>query len=157
MSLKSFIDKLKYKASRDILSAKRIVNSDHFKHINSVIENENQPVSSHPKIEKTISVIKEEIEEFNNKKILIFTQYREMAELLKRNIKNYFEDQLEIEKFIGQTTKKDDFGFPQHLQLEILQKFREGRINILIATSVAEEGLDIPNVDAIIFYDPVPS
>ncbi len=154
---KSFLDKIKYKASKDNLSAKRIANSKHFSHINSVIEGTTQPELSHPKIKKIISIIKKEIEEFNNNKIIIFTQYREMAELLKKNMRIEFKDQLEIEKFIGQATKIDDCGFPQYLQIEILQKFREGHVNILIATSVAEEGLDIPNVDAIIFYEPVPS
>ncbi|NVM37020.1 MAG: DEAD/DEAH box helicase [Candidatus Lokiarchaeota archaeon] len=154
---KSFINRIKYKASKDILSAKRIVNSEHFNHINSVIESEDQANLSHPKLEKIISIIKEEFEEFNNKKILIFTQYREMAEFLKNLLKIEFKEQFIIEKFIGQATKIDDNGFPQRLQIEIMEKFRNGLINILIATSVAEEGLDIPNVDAIIFFEPVPS
>jgi Fanconi anemia group M protein len=154
---KSFLDKIKYKASKDFLSAKRIVNSDHFNHIISVIENEATINFSHPKLNQIISIIKEEIEEFNNKKIIIFTQYRDMAEYLKNILLREFNEQLNIEKFIGQTSKKDDYGFPQKLQIEIMQKFREGKINILIATSVAEEGLDIPNVDAIIFFEPVPS
>ncbi len=154
---KSFLDKIKYKASKDVLSAKRIANSKHFLHINSVIDNEEQIQLSHPKLKKISSIVKEEIEEFNNRKILIFTQYREMAEFLKNMLQNEFNGQLNIEKFIGQTTKKDDYGFPQRLQIEILEKFREGEINLLIATSVAEEGLDIPNVDAIIFFEPVPS
>jgi len=154
---KSFLDKIKYKASKDILSAKRIVNSEHFFHINSVIEKEEQILLSHPKLKKITSIIKEEIEEFRNKKILIFTQYREMAEFLKSKLQREFDGQLKIEKFIGQATKKEDYGFSQSLQIEILQKFRDGKINILIATSVAEEGLDIPNVDAIIFFEPVPS
>jgi len=154
---KSFLDKIKYKASKDILSAKRIVKSEHFIHINSVIEKEEQILLSHPKLEKITSIIKEEIEEFSNKKILIFTQYREMAEFLKSKLQREFNEELKIEKFIGQATKKEDFGFSQSLQIEILQKFREGNVNILIATSVAEEGLDIPNVDAIIFFEPVPS
>ena len=80
-----------------------------------------------------------------------------MAELLKRNLKIEFSNELKVEKFIGQSSKLDDKGFPQHLQIEILQKFRENEVDILVATSVAEEGLDIPNVDAIIFYEPVPS
>ncbi|MFW9971714.1 MAG: DEAD/DEAH box helicase [Candidatus Odinarchaeota archaeon] len=154
---KSFLDKINYKASKDILSAKRIANSEHFIYINSVIEKTNPKELTHPKIEKLISIIEDEIEEFNNKKILIFTQFREMAELLKNRLQLEFEDKLKIEKFIGQATKMDDNGFPQHLQIEILEKYREGLINILIATSVAEEGLDIPNVDAIIFFEPVPS
>ncbi len=154
---KSFLNRIKYKGSKDILSAKRIVNSENFNYINSVIESEEQITLSHPKLKKIISIIKEEVEEFNNKKILIFTQYREMAEFLKNLLKNEFKEQFKIEKFIGQATKMDDSGFPQRLQIEILEKFREGLINILIATSVAEEGLDIPNVDAIIFFEPVPS
>ncbi|MEE9379244.1 MAG: DEAD/DEAH box helicase [Candidatus Lokiarchaeia archaeon] len=154
---KSFLNRIKYKASKDILSAKRIVNSEHFIHINSVIESEEQINLSHPKLKKIISIIKEEFEEFNNKKILIFTQYREMAEFLKNLLKNEFKEQIKIEKFIGQSSKMDDNGFPQRLQIEIMEKFRDGLIDILIATSVAEEGLDIPNVDAIIFFEPVPS
>jgi len=154
---KSFLDRIKYKASMDILSAKRIINSKHFNHINSVIESGEQINFSHPKLKKIISIIKEEFEEFDNKKILVFTQYREMAEFLKNLLQKEFNNQLKIEKFIGQATKMDDIGYSQRLQIEILEKFREGLINILIATSVAEEGLDIPNVDAIIFFEPVPS
>ncbi len=154
---KSFLDKIQYKASKEVLSAKRIVNSDHYKHIYSALEKLDQPELIHPKISRLKSIIKEEVEEFNNKKILIFTQYREMAELLKSILKIEFKNELKIEKFIGQTSKLDDKGFPQHLQIEILQKFRENEVDVLVATSVAEEGLDIPNVDAIIFYEPVPS
>lgn len=35
----------------------------------------------------------------------------------------------------------------------MIKKFKEGKINTLIATCVAEEGLDIGNVDLIISYD----
>jgi len=153
----SFLERLKYKADQDTLSAKRIVNSKHFKFIYSKIERENLSLLAHPKIKKIISIVREEIEEFNNKKIIIFTQFREMAEFLKKKLTYEFQNQLVVEKFIGQTSKIDDFGYSQKMQTEILQKFREDKINIIIATSVAEEGIDIPNVDAIIFYEPVPS
>ena len=79
-----------------------------------------------------------------------------MAELLKNLIEERFES-LRVEKFIGQSTKPDDFGFSQDKQIEIIKQFKEGTLDVLVATSVAEEGLDIPNVDAIIFYEPVPS
>ncbi len=154
---KSFLDKIKFRADEDVLAAKRIVNSEHFKFINSVIKKEDKSKLHHPKIFKLISLIKEELEESQNQKIIIFTQYREMAELLKQKLSKEFSCRLNVEKFIGQATKVNDLGFPQHQQIQILQEFREGKINVLIATSVAEEGLDIPNVDAIIFYEPVPS
>jgi len=153
----SFLDKIKYKAEQNILSAKRIINSRHYNYIKSIIEKSEEISFHHPKINKIISIINEEIEEFHNKKIIIFTQFREMAENLKNRLKNVFFNKLIIEKFIGQSTKIDDYGYSQYKQLEVLQKFRNNEINILIATSVAEEGLDIPNVDAIIFYEPIPS
>lgn len=154
---KSFLDKLNYKAERDILSSKRIVCSKHYELIQSMIEKQGISNLDHPKIKRVISIIKEEIEDYNNKKFIIFTQYREMAEFLKNKLREEFSKQLIIEKFIGQSMKMDDMGYSQSRQIEILNDFREDMIDILIATSVAEEGLDIPNVDSIIFYEPVPS
>jgi len=154
---KSFLDKLAYKAEQDILSSKRIACSKHFQLIHSIIEKEGSYNLAHPKIHRVISIIKEEIKAYNNKKFIIFTQYREMAEYIKNRLLEIFSNRLNIEKFIGQSMKMNDIGYSQPKQIEILNDFREDKIDILIATSVAEEGLDIPNVDSIIFYEPVPS
>ncbi|MBY9011446.1 MAG: DEAD/DEAH box helicase family protein [Candidatus Lokiarchaeota archaeon] len=155
--LLTFLEKLEWKADQDILSAKRITNSEHYKFIkNNVLQNKIEEYS-HPKIEKLFSIVSDELENYHNTKIIIFTQYREMAELLKNKFRNHFGSQLNVEKFIGQSTKVNDLGYSQDKQGEILKEFKKGTIDVLIATSVAEEGLDIPNVDAIIFYEPVPS
>ncbi|MFX1488513.1 MAG: DEAD/DEAH box helicase [Promethearchaeota archaeon] len=153
----SFLEKIKFKSEESIMSAKRIVNSKHYSLVKSIIKNKNLSESVHPKINKIISIITEEMKEFDNKKIIIFTQFREMAEFLKLQLQNEFQKELRIEKFIGQTSKVNDLGYSQTKQGEILEQFRCGTIDVLIATSVAEEGIDIPNVDAIIFYEPVPS
>lgn len=42
--------------------------------------------------------------------------------------------------------------FPQNEQKEVISKFRTGKINLLIATTVAEEGLDIKECNIIIRY-----
>ena len=41
----------------------------------------------------------------------------------------------------------------QNLRQEALQKFKNGDVNILIATDVAARGIDIKNVDAVINFD----
>jgi Fanconi anemia group M protein len=153
----NFLERLKYKSDQDNLSAKRITHSDHFQLIDSLVEQVGLDELSHPKIQKVLSLLHEEIDEYDTGKILIFTQYREMADFLKDKINFVFKGKLSAEKFIGQTSKMDDKGFTQTKQINILHQFRRGEINVLTATSVAEEGLDIPNVDAIIFYEPVAS
>ncbi|MGV9172679.1 MAG: helicase-related protein, partial [Promethearchaeia archaeon] len=153
----SFLEKIERKAGNDIKAGKRITHSEHYKLIESRLSQDSKESYAHPKINKVFSLIHEELKEYQNKKILIFTQYREMAEELKQLIAQEFEEKLKVEKFIGQASKIDDPGFSQSTQIKILEKFRKDKIDILIATSVAEEGLDIPNIDALIFYEPVPS
>ena len=60
-------------------------------------------------------------------------------------------------RFVGQSSKGEDIGLKQKEQVEILDKFRNGEINVIVATSIGEEGLDIPQVDLVVFYEPVPS
>lgn len=153
----SFLEKLEYKAGQDILAAKRIVSSEYFKLIQTLLREKDYEKVSHPKLGKLVDIIEEEFINFENDKLIIFTQYREMAEFLKNSLSKRLNRNLSIEKFIGQSHKASESGFSQSHQIEILEKFREDKINILVATSVAEEGLDIPNVNAIIFYEPVPS
>ncbi|MBU4246223.1 MAG: hypothetical protein KKE71_04185, partial [Nanoarchaeota archaeon] len=61
-------------------------------------------------------------------------------------------DKIKPVKFIGQRN-----GNTQKKQLETLQNFRDGMYNTLVSTSIGEEGLDIPQVDLIVFYEAVPS
>lgn len=44
-------------------------------------------------------------------------------------------------------------GMSQKMQKEIIEKFKDGEFNILVATSIGEEGLDIGEVDLIVCYD----
>ncbi len=48
-------------------------------------------------------------------------------------------------------------GLKQKEQIGILDKFRNGEYNIVVSTSVGEEGLDIASTNAVIFYEPIPS
>ena len=57
----------------------------------------------------------------------------------------------------GQSSRGADEGMSQKKQISTLNDFREGKLNVLVATSVGEEGLDIPSADRVIFYEPVAS
>jgi superfamily II DNA/RNA helicase len=61
------------------------------------------------------------------------------------------------ERFVGQASKVRDKGLTQDKQASLIEDLRKGYINTLCCTSIAEEGLDIPEVDLVIFYEPIPS
>ena len=81
--------------------------------------------------------------------------------LFRSNAKNIVDELNKLENasaelFVGQQ-KKGESGLSQKKQKEMLDRFRNNEFNILVATSVGEEGLDIPKVDSVIFYEPIPS
>lgn len=91
----------------------------------------------------------------NDGKVLVFTEYRSTAasivEFLNQN------PDVKATRFVGQQDKDNDPGMSQTEQKETVEEFRNGEYNVLVATSVAEEGLDIPAVDLVMMFEPVPS
>ncbi len=119
----------------------------------SLFQNE----QDHPKMKEVRRVIAKELLPASTKKIIIFTQYRHTGQTLVEDINRTFaETVVKAKLFVGQQTKNGS-GLSQKNQKMTLQEFRDGLFNCLVATSVAEEGLDIPDVDVIIFYEPIPS
>ncbi|KAL5973592.1 hypothetical protein ACLOJK_030245 [Asimina triloba] len=60
---------------------------------------------------------------------------------------------IEIERITRANTGKSLKGQSQKVQQEVLQKFRSGGYNVIVATSIGEEGLDIMEVDLVICFD----
>lgn len=108
----------------------------------------------HPKLKKLKEMIKEAIASNPKIKTIVFSQYREQAKEIENQLNKI--ENVKARMFVGQT-KKRDTGLSQKEQLKILESFRNSEINILISTSIGEEGLDIPRVDHVIFYEPIPS
>ena len=106
----------------------------------------------HPKVAKVKEHLTKAFMGGSEKKYIIFTQFRVTATVLKEALN----DLATAEIFVGQA-KKGATGLSQKEQKAMIERFRQGEFNILIATSVAEEGLDIPAVDGVIFYEPIPS
>jgi len=113
----------------------------------------------HPKLNAVIQILQDEFRVNPNTRIIVFTNYRDTAEMIISGLqdRNSEKEGIRAVKFIGQATKAEDKGLKQKEQVEIITKFKAGDYNVLVATSVAEEGLDIPATDLVLFYEPIPS
>lgn len=115
--------------------------------------------TEHPKLKKIKEIVEQTIKEKPNAKIIIFAQFRETVKKIKEILEK--NPLIKPDIFVGQSIKDhgsgSQTGLKQKEQKEMIQKFSRGEINVLCATSIAEEGLDIPEVSEVIFYEPVPS
>ncbi len=152
--LQSYFSKLQQEVlTTKVKAVKNLFLDENFKSALFLAEQLQAQDITHPKLIKLQELVREEISPDKQKKIIIFTQYRNSAEEIVKML-----NQLQISNslFVGQA-KKNGTGFSQKQQKEILDRFRAGEFSILISTSVGEEGLDIPSVDKVIFYEPIPS
>jgi len=94
------------------------------------------------------------LKETRDSRIIIFTQFRDTVD---RIYEECLENEINAVKFFGQASKEGIKGLTQKKQKEIIKAFKMGTYDVLISTSVAEEGIDIPAVDLVILYEPVPS
>ena len=109
----------------------------------------------HPKPAHVADLLSKKLKDSPDSKVLIFAEYRDTVELLTEKLNSI--EGVVADRFIGQSGTGSRKGMNQKQQLAQLQRFREGDINVLIATSVGEEGLDVPAADLVILYEPVPS
>lgn len=109
----------------------------------------------HPKLEKLKKIIKEEVNKNPKNRILVFCHYRATAKTVSEELNKL--KNVSAHWFVGQSSARNDKGLTQKQQIEIMQTFRDGLYNVLVSTSVAEEGLDIGDCDLVVFYDAVPS
>ena len=108
----------------------------------------------HPKLLILITLMKDSILENPKNKTIIFSQFRDTVLKISTEINKI--PGIISKTFVGQA-KKANSGLSQKEQQEIMNEFRSGEINVICATSIAEEGLDIPEVNSVIFYEPIPS
>jgi len=113
----------------------------------------------HPKLEKLKGIVEKQFENNQESRIIIFAQFRETVRTISEELNKL--PKIKADNFVGQAIKNHEegktTGLKQKEQKEMIKKFRSGKINILVATSIAEEGLDIPEVNEVIFYEPIPS
>ena len=107
----------------------------------------------HPKLIKLVEILRERILDPESK-IIIFTNYRDTVDFLLQELE---EQGFVAKKFIGQSSQKNSSGMSQKEQIRVLDEFKNTDLNILISTSVGEEGIDVGACDLVVFYDSVSS
>lgn len=125
----------------DSKSAKAVSTSPEIQRVLKMVEES----ADHPKMGKLLSLV----HELKGKKLIIFVQYRAQIESIMAQLNACG---VRAKPFMG---KRDDFT--KKMQEETMDAFRKGGFDVLVASSIGEEGLDIPEVDAVIFFEPIPS
>lgn len=108
----------------------------------------------HPKIAKLKEIVEKEFKEKPKSRIIVFAHFRETVTNLCKMLNSI--DGVNARVFVGQA-RREEGGLTQKEQQAIIEDFKRGIVNILVATSIGEEGLDLPEVNCVIFYEPVPS
>ncbi|MHA1111981.1 MAG: DEAD/DEAH box helicase [Promethearchaeota archaeon] len=148
--------KLYDRAMQKSVSAQKVVHSKYFKQFIdariSVLEN-----TDSPKISSTLNIIESLFDTKPDAKVIVFTQFRDMATIITDRVNQLCRSEIKAARFVGQASKFEDMGLSQSMQQQLIRYFKNHEVSVLVATSIAEEGLDIPNVDCVIFYEPVPS
>ena len=162
-----YISRLRKKKTK---AAKSLMWDDNFGRAVKMAREAEKHGWEHPKLREVTNILKKELgtddgqtklqstrfkdKDEKSSKIIIFTQYRDTLEMIHQKLEK---EGIKSAKFFGQANKDGEKGLTQKEQKAIIKSFRMGEYDVLISTSVAEEGIDIPAVDLVILYEPVPS
>ncbi len=164
-SLKAFLKRIEEDGGK---AHQSLLNDNKIKEIQTLVNNLKV---EHPKTTYLVELLKQRYSLFQNtsnakvqnesntpisrrQRALVFTHYRDSA---RRVVEILNEGGIKATRFVGQAKREFDIGMSQEEQSTVLESFRNGEFDVLVATSIAEEGLDIPEVDLVVFYEPIPS
>ncbi|XP_036307465.1 probable ATP-dependent RNA helicase DHX58 isoform X2 [Pipistrellus kuhlii] len=108
-----------------------------------------------PKLEMLEQILQDQFGGPGSPRGIIFTRTRQSAHSLLlwlRQQPGLRTVDIRAELLIGAGSSSQSAHMTQKEQQEVIRKFRDGTLNLLMATSVAEEGLDIPQCNVIVRY-----
>ena len=162
-----YVDRLRKKKTK---AAKSLMWDDNFSRAIKLAKRAERHGWEHPKLREITKILKKELgddgqsklttsrfedkSDENASKIMVFTQYRDTLEMIHQKLEK---EGIKSVKFFGQASKDGEKGLTQKEQKAIIKAFRMGEYDVLLSTSVAEEGIDIPAVDLVVLYEPEPS
>lgn len=152
-ALRKYVTKLSDEAAaRKSKASVSIAADEHFLAVVRMLQSIDQ---EHPKMERLREALAQQLSTNPGSRIMVFTQYRDTADAVWEMVRGM--ERARPLKLVGQSAKGKDKGLKQKEQIDVINKFASGEANVLISTSVGEEGLDITSTDMVIFFEPVPS
>lgn len=148
--LRNYLDRLEAESRQDRggKAAQAIVRRQEYSAVRTILDRTNV---EHPKVSRVMSLVSRTVSANPGSKVLVFAQFRDTCEMLVSKISTI--PDARVSMLIGQSKG----GLKQREQIALLDRFRTGDSNVLVSTSVGEEGLDVSNTDAVVFYEPVAS
>jgi Fanconi anemia group M protein len=104
--------------------------------------------TEHPKLNELVAALKGLK---SGERALVFASFRDTVDIIAKHLTA---QGLRVATLVG---KRGMNGLSQAQQVEAVQALRAGRAEVLVATQVGEEGLDIAECSLVVFYDNVPS
>lgn len=154
-ALKQYFDNLRERSKKRMtVSARTVLKDPSISRALALVDLQAKEGREHPKVAALGEEVKRAFRE-EARRLMVFTNYRATAEKLVQVLSTL--DGVSAVRLVGQQTKGADRGLSQREQTMLLEDFKAGHYNVLVATQVGEEGLDIIECDEVIFYDTVPS
>jgi len=152
----AYVDRMKLRSAQPSApkSLKRVVLDPSVSEAYRIALNLSRRGVEHPKIPRLVEILREFFQRNPEARAIVFVQYRDTASRIVDELQKLG---ISAVRFVGQGSRAGDKGLSQREQQRIIQEFREDKYKVLVATSVAEEGLDIPSVDLVVFYEAIPS
>jgi Fanconi anemia group M protein len=147
-SLKHYLEEI---SKSELRSHKIIASTPDFRNLVRIVS---QCTADHSKVDALASTLEAHFAEKPEDRVLVFANIRATAEVLVDRLRNRG---YRAALFIGRAEGKHGPRMSQDEQMRTLKAFREGVYNVLVATSVGEEGLDIPECGLVVFYEPAVS
>jgi Fanconi anemia group M protein len=147
-SLKHYLEEI---SRSELRSHKIIASTPDFRNLVRMVS---QCKVDHSKVDALASTLEAHFTEKPEDRVLVFANIRATAEVLVDRLRDRG---YRAALFIGRAEGKYGPRMSQDEQMRTLKAFREGVYNVLVATSVGEEGLDIPECGLVVFYEPAVS
>jgi Fanconi anemia group M protein len=147
-SLKHYLEEI---SRSELRSHKIIASTPDFRNLVRIVS---QCTVDHSKVDALASTLEAHFAEKPEDRVLVFANIRATAEVLVGRLRDRG---YRAALFIGRAEGKHGPRMSQDEQMKTLRAFKEGVYNVLVATSVGEEGLDIPECGLVVFYEPAVS